>query len=255
MLRCLIVDDEAYARGELICLLKDFEEIEIIGEASHGYEAIEKNRELKPDLIFLDIRMPQIGGIEVADIIINEEKVPLIVFVTAYEEYAIKAFEVNAVDYLLKPISKSRLNQTIKRVMKMYPEKDDEGYIQGIKKLLIHFKANKKEEATKLYINEKGRLIILEPFEIIYATIEDGNISVITIRGKFKSRITLNQLEEQLNSNIFFRSHKSYLINLDYIEGIIPWHNSTYAVELKNVEEKVPISRNKLKEFKTIMNM
>ena len=254
MLRCLIVDDEAYARGELTCLLRDFEEIEIVGEASHGYEAIEKNRELKPDLIFLDIRMPQIGGIEVADIIINEEKVPLIVFITAYEEYAIKAFEVNAVDYLLKPISKSRLNQTIKRAMELCRD-NDEDYIQGIKRLLIHFKANKKEEAAKLYINEKGRLIILEPFEIIYATIEDGNISVITIRGKFKSRITLNQLEEQLNSNIFFRSHKSYLINLDYIEGIIPWHNSTYAVELKNVEEKVPISRNKLKEFKTIMNM
>ncbi|MDR7857456.1 LytTR family transcriptional regulator DNA-binding domain-containing protein [Tissierella sp.] len=254
MLRCLVVDDEEYARQGLISLLKDFEEIEVIGEAANGFEAIEKNSELKPDLIFLDIRMPQMSGLEVADIIMNEKSPAIIVFVTAYDEFAVKAFQVNAVDYLLKPIAKPRLSQTIERIIG-FNSMENEGYLKDVEKIVSELRKNEKYKQSKIYVHEKDKIIVVNPSEIVYISSLEGFAYITTTKGKFKSRITLNNLEEQLRYPNFFRGHRSYLINLNYIESIIPWYNATYAVELTGVKDKIPISRSKLNEFKDIMKI
>ena len=254
MLRCLVVDDEDYARKGLISLLRDFDEVDVVGEASNGYEAISKNKELKPDLIFLDIRMPQMSGLEVADIIMKEKGRAVIVFTTAYDEFAIKAFEVNAVDYLLKPISKSRLRQSIEKIMELNKE-ENRGHIEDVEKIITELRKNQEYKSTKIYINEKDKIIVLNPADIVYISSLDGYAYIITTKGNFKSRITLNSLEEQLNYPNFFRGHRSYLVNLNFIESIIPWYNATYALELTGVKEKIPISRSKLNEFKDIMKI
>ena len=149
MLRCLVVDDEDYARKGLISLLRHFEEVEVVGEASNGYEAISKNKELAPDLIFLDIRMPQMSGLEVADIIMKEKGRTVIVFTTAYDEFAIKAFEVNAVDYLLKPISRSRLGQTIEKILRLNKE-ENQWHIKEIEEIVRELRKDEGYKSTKI---------------------------------------------------------------------------------------------------------
>lgn len=254
MLRCLVVDDEDYARKGLISLLKNFEGIDVVGEASNGFEAIDMYKNLKPEMIFLDIKMPKMSGLEVAEMIMGEKGKTYIVFTTAYDEFAIKAFEVNAIDYILKPISKHRLEQTIEKIRQISKE-GDRDYKDDMENLIRELRKQREYQVTNIYINEKDKIIVLNPSEIIYATSLEGFAYITTTKGTFKSRITLNSLEEQLNYPNFFRGHRSYLVNLNYIESIIPWYNSTFALELTGVKEKIPISRSKLNEFKEIMNI
>ncbi len=242
MIRTLIVDDEAPAREELIYSLKRFQEIEIIGEASHGMEAIKLNSKLKPDLIFLDIQMPKLNGIDVARRILDSNHKPYIVFVTAYEEYAIDAFEVNAMDYILKPITEERLEKGMEKVL-------DKVEKSGKVEIKRH------EISNKICAYANGKLIPIDLKEIIYATVEDKNTVIFSTKGKYEVNYTLGELSERLNSPTFFRSHKSFLINLDHIEFIEPWFNSTFNVVLKNVDIKIPVSRGQSKEFRKLMNI
>lgn len=242
MIRTLIVDDEAPARKELIYSLKKFGEIEIVGEASHGIEAIELNDKLKPDLIFLDIQMPKLNGIEVAKKILDSNHKPYIVFVTAYEKYAIDAFEVNAMDYILKPITEERLEKGMEKIL---------AKVKKVEKIGIR----NRENSNKICAYTNGKLIPIDLKEIIYVTVEDKNTVIFSTKGKYEVNYTLGELSEKLNSPTFFRSHKSFLINLDYIEFIEPWFNSTFNVVLKNVDIKIPVSRGQSKEFKELMNI
>lgn len=254
MIRALVVDDEAPARGELIYILKLFKEIQVIGEGSHGQEALILNQKLNPDLIFLDIDMPGLNGIEVAEELLKSPHRPIVVFVTAYEKYAIKAFEVNAMDYLLKPISEKRLEKGIKRILEnIHREKTN--YFEKLESLLNDL--NNKEEKTpkKISLNHNGTLIPIDIDDIIYASIEEKNTVVYTDKGKFQINTTLNELKDRLNSSNFFRSHKSFLVNLDAIELIEPWFNCTYNLKLRNTKEKILVSRSRSKEFKEMMNI
>ncbi len=254
MIKAIVVDDELPAREELIYILQGFKNIQIIGEASHGIEALELNRKLKPDLIFLDIEMPKFNGIDVARKIMEESHIPFIVFVTAYEEYALEAFEVNAIDYILKPISVERLSKGMDKIIKnMNMEKAD--YLNKLDRLIQGLRVEERKCSTKISVSDNGRLIPLDSSEIIYATVEDKNTIIISKKGKFETNYTLGELGEKLNSSNFFRSHKSYLINLDLIEVIEPWFNSTFNLKLKSIEEKIPVSRSKSKDFKDVMNI
>lgn len=255
MIRCLIVDDELPARRELKFLLQEFDDVAVIGEASYGFEAIELNFKLQPDVIFLDIHIPQISGIEIADKIIRSDHIPLIIFVTAYEQFAIQAFELNAIDYLLKPIVKQRLEKSIKRASYTIGETKNSNYIHQIDKLLHTLDQNKQSRISKISIYNNGKLIPIDSSEIIYATVQERNTVIVSTKGKFESNNTLSHLEEKLNDQKLFRTHKSFLINLDYIEEIIPWFNSTYLIELKHTEEKIPVSRSNIKYFRQIMNI
>lgn len=254
MIEVIVVDDELPAREELIYILKRFENIKVIGEASHGMETLELNRKLKPDLIFLDIQMPKINGIELAKKIMDEPHIPFIVFVTAYEEYALEAFEVNAIDYILKPISIGRLAKTMDKIIRnIRIEKDS--YMERISKLIKDLSANERKDSNRISVSDKGRLIPLDSSEIIYATVEDKSTVIISKKGKFQTNYTLEELNKKLNNQNFFRSHKSYLVNLDLIEIIEPWFNSTFNLKLKGIEEKLPVSRSRSKIFKKIMNI
>lgn len=254
MIRTLIVDDELPARQELIYMLEAFEELKIIGEASHGREAIELNKRLKPDLIFLDIEMPKLNGIEVARKILAGNHAPYIMFVTAYEEYALDAFEVEAVDYILKPISQEGLERGMERILALDRAKNPKVRREASYPSLGRG-FPKPEISNKMCVSDNGKLIPLDLREIIYATVEDKTTVVISSRGKYEVAYTLGELAEKLASSMFFRSHRSFLINLDHIELIEPWFNSTFNVILKGIDIKIPVSRNQSKEFREIMNI
>jgi len=253
MQRCLIVDDEMPARKELLYLLNSIESVKVVGEASNGIEALELIKKLKPDIVFLDIQMPQISGIDVARNLLIEDHKPNIIFVTAYDNFAIEAFEVNAIDYLLKPISEERLKDRLGRINEVR-EQDDLNKNQ-INKLIEYIKSNTKICSQRISLYHKDKLIPIDLNEIIYATIEEKNTIIVSSKGKFEINCTLNELTERLDPNIFFRTHKSYIVNLNIIESIEPWFNSTYNINLRNNKEVIPVSRNYVKKFRQLMNI
>lgn len=254
MQRCLIVDDEMPARQELLYILNTIESIQVIGQASHGLEALELIKRLKPDIVFLDIQMPQMSGVDVARKLLSEEYKPNIIFVTAYDKFAIEAFEVNAIDYLLKPISEKRLKD---RLNKMYEtkEKEEEFNKAQLSELIKYIRSNTKASIQRISLYHKDKLIPMELNDIFYATIEDKNTIVVSSKGKFEINCTLNELTEKLDPNTFFRTHKSYIVNLNRIESIEPWFNSTYNINLKENKEMIPVSRNYVKRFRELMNI
>ena len=171
MLKCLIVDDERPAREEILYILKEIGKVEVVGEASHGVEALELIEKLKPDVVFLDIQMPQMSGIEVAKRIVDQGYDLMIIFVTAYDQFAIEAFEVNAIDYLLKPISEDRLKKTIQKIISHKSEREDLSY-DKLSRLIEDIRPTKASSPwISVYYNNK--LIPIEIKDIIYATIED----------------------------------------------------------------------------------
>lgn len=254
MIKVIVVDDETPAREELVYILEKLGSVKVVGEASHGLEALELNRRLKPDLVFLDIKMPGLNGIDVAKRILEEPYMPYIVFVTAYEEFALKAFEVNALDYILKPVCEERLRKGMDRII--YKIKlGERAYYSKLNKLIEDLNEKDHESINRISVYHNGKLIPLEYKEIIYATVEDKNTVIISTKGKFHVNYTLAELQKKLNSNSFFRSHKSFLINLDKIKTIEPWFNSTFNVIFENIDGKVPVSRGQSKEFKELMNI
>lgn len=255
MQRCLIVDDEMPARKELFYILNNMKDIEVVGEASHGMQALELIDKLRPDTVFLDIQMPQMSGIDVARELLNKEYKPMIIFVTAYDEFAVQAFEVNAIDYLLKPISDERLKDSLNKINEV-SQKVKKININQLGELIEYIKTNTKESSQqRISLYFEDRLIPVETKEIIYATIEDKSTTIISNKGKFESNCTLNELMEELDPLMFFRTHKSYIVNLNCIESIEPWFNSTFNINLKNNEEVIPVSRTYAKSFKEIMNI
>lgn len=255
-IRALIVDDEMPAREELKYLIEKYEGIEIVDEAKHGLEALNILKEKDIDLVFLDISMPKISGIDVAETISSDKnKMPFIIFITAYDDYAIKAFELNAIDYLLKPVTEDRLIKAINRVEEsLY--KDNYKYEMKLKNLINDMNSNYSDyKSEKVCLYKDGTFIPVDKEDIILATIEDKNIIIITNKGKFVYHETLTHLEERLSNDNFFRSHRSYLINLDYINKIEPWFNNTYHIDMEGYEKKVPVSRGQVKDFRVIMNI
>ena len=252
--RCLIVDDEIPAREELLYILNNIEGVEVVGEASHGMEALEQNRKLKPDIMFLDIQMPEMSGMDVARILLDEKYKPMVIFVTAYDQFAIEAFEVNAVDYLLKPISEERLRNRLRKISSVEENSEELNY-DKLSKMLQDIKIGTKTLPNIISVYHKNKLIPIEIKDIIYATIEDKTTIIITDKGKFEINYTLNKLLEKLDSSIFFRSHKSYIVNLKNISSIEPWFNATYNINLKDDLGMIPVSRSYAKSFREIMNI
>lgn len=252
--RCLIVDDEMPARQELLYILSGIDGVEVVGQASNGIEALELINKLRPDIVFLDIQMPQISGIDVARRLLGEEYKPLIIFITAYDQFAVEAFEVNAIDYLLKPISEERLQKSLEKITSNREDNEKIDY-NILNKLIQDIKSNAKTTPQRISLYYKNKLIPIEIKDIIYATIEDKNTVIVSNKGKFEANCTLNELMDRLDSSIFFRTHKSYILNLNYIESIEPWFNSTYNINLKGSKEVIPVSRNYAKEFKEAMNI
>ncbi|WP_342514131.1 LytTR family DNA-binding domain-containing protein [Sporosarcina sp. FSL K6-1522] len=234
-IRILVVDDERYAREELMYLLSKFPAVQVVGEAESGEAAILKALQLLPDVVFLDVEMPKMNGIEVAKSLVELKKVPLIIFATAYPQFAAEAFRINAIDYLLKPYDEEQLQQTIARIEKT---------------LLPVPTADSSETLGKLAVEADGEINYIHPKEILYICRDEKVTKIITQTHGYEVRTTLKELESRLVPFSFFRIHKGYLVNLTYVSRLTPWFNGAYQLELEGLEEKLSVSRNYVKELR-----
>jgi two-component system LytT family response regulator len=246
-IRVLIVDDEVPARERLRRFLEDIQGVEIMGEAQNGIQAVEMIENGSPDLVLLDIQMPGLDGFGVLEAL---DQPPPIIFVTAYDEYAIRAFEVNALDYLLKPFSKERLEEAIRRVTES--EVEDRVFIQKLGSLLTTL-ADQEHYLTRLAVWHRSNIRLLEVDEIDWIGVE-GKQSVVHVGEAFYPvRRTLTELETVLDPKRFFRAHRSAIVNLDRVSEIIPWFKGSHKLRLSTGAE-VELSRARARELKEILD-
>ncbi|MEK4713052.1 LytTR family DNA-binding domain-containing protein [Sporosarcina sp. FSL K6-5500] len=234
-IRTLVVDDERYAREELTYLLSKFPDVQVVGEAESGEAAILKTVQLMPDVVFLDVEMPKMNGVEVAKVLVELKKVPLIIFATAYPQFAAEAFRINAIDYLLKPYDEEQLKQTIHRIEKIvYPS----------------LPPDTAEKLGKLAVEAGGEIDYILPQDILYMYRDEKVTKIITRTDNYEIRTTLKELESRLVPFSFFRIHKGYLVNLIYVSRLTPWFNGAYRLELEGLDEKLSVSRNYVKNLR-----
>ncbi|HAA25180.1 MAG TPA: DNA-binding response regulator [Ruminiclostridium sp.] len=248
MIRAIIVDDEKMALEQLRYALSQYKEISIAAEFSDPVEVLGKIRVLKPDVAFLDIDMPEINGFMLAEEIRDISPGTSIVFVTAYDDYAIKAFEINAVDYVLKPISRTRIDNTIQRVIRKITGLEGKS-IKGndnLDKLI-------KQNIIRILAWEGENIKILKPSDVLFFSIAKRNTIIITKQKKYLGKHSLNYWEDRLAQWNFFRCHRSYLINLDKIEKIYSIFNNMYYLKMKDCKNEIPVSRRSLNNLKQIL--
>lgn len=251
MLKALIVDDELPARDELRYLLSSKPEIEIVGEADNGAEAIKLATLLQPDVIFLDISMRDINGLEAAVILRKIAEHAMIVFATAYDEYAVKAFEIGAVDYLLKPFEQERIDKTIVRLKNYQPEE----WQAAANRVDAVLDAN-KVHINKLPVEKAGRIMFINYSDIIYAYAQAGNAIIVTADEELNFSGTLAELADRVRDSNILRVHKSYLVNMDKVQEVVPWFKSTYWLKMEQCPRvEIPVSKSKIKELKTILGL
>jgi DNA-binding LytR/AlgR family response regulator len=251
MLRAIIVDDEKASRKSLQKLLKDYPQVELIDEAQDGLEAVQKIEEKKPDLVFLDIQMPGLNGFEVVHSLTGESR-PKIIFVTAFDQYAVKAFEVSALDYLLKPIEESRLRQTMEKLLQ---EKNSQSFeYESIRRLLLNWK-EPRQRPLHLLLRRGKKIVLMNPEEIIYIRSEQGVTIVMTQSGEYWSSYILAAIEGLLDDQIFFRSHRSTIVNLNRVREITPSDAGTFDIWPACPEKiRLPLSRDRAKVLRDRYN-
>ena len=252
----LIVDDEKPARDELAFLLKGFPEINVVGQGKNGVEAVALIKEHAPDLVFLDVQMPGLNGFGVIKKLVDRKlKVPHIVFATAYDNYAVQAFEVNAVDYVLKPFDKGRIAKAIQRAKKMLEAKSSPA--ERLETLVSQLGTAKSAHRVKLLVKTQQRLMLVDADNVVYASIEDGLITVVAkdIEGSSNYR-TLEELQASLDSDIFWRPHRSYLVNINHIKEVVPWFKWSYMLKMNDKRQsEVPVSRAQTKRLRELLKM
>jgi len=251
MIRCVVVDDEMPAINEIKYMLNEIGGVEIVAEAYDYDMALKVICDTKPDAVFLDINLGSGDGIELAEMLTKEKEYPNIVFVTAYDNYAIKAFEVNAIDYVLKPINSQRLSKTLNKIKENIESKDQLGSDERLKVFLNNY--NRKIERISVYAD--GKYIPLEPEEIYYVTTDGRNTLINTEKGEYITNLTLSELENKFRDNNLFRTHRSYLLNINHVKEVYNWFNGTLQVVITGSDEKIPVSRNKVCGFKKIMGI
>lgn len=244
MLSVLIVDDEKYIRDELRYFLEKYDDVTICGEADNGEEVLDLVDHIKPDVIFLDVQIKNMNGIILARKILDREDPPFIILATAYDEYAVQGFEINVVDYILKPFSERRIKVTLDRIK------------SRITKVETNKESNEDVNLQKLCVYEGTHLILVDINEIKYIESDKKDVFIYVESNKYHCNYSLKELEERLLKRKFIRTHKSYIVNVDYIYEIIPWFNYTYKVKMKNYDDlEIPVSRNYLKRFKNLLGI
>ncbi|GAA3651993.1 LytR/AlgR family response regulator transcription factor [Asaccharospora irregularis] len=240
-MKAIIVEDEYPARKELRYFIENNSNIEVINEFSNGLDVLEFIQENLVDVIFLDINIPKLDGMLLAKTINKFSKKPKIVFITAYEKYAVDAFSVEAFDYILKPYSEDRIIMMLKKLENIKEDTNKEERISEIKNKISLWKNNK--------------IYVVDVEDIYYCQAQERYTYVYTEKDQFILRESISEVEKTINSKYFFKSHRSYLVNLTKIEEIVPWFNNTYILKLKGGEFEVTVSRSKMKEFKELMNL
>ena len=246
VLRTLIVDDESPARERLKRLLASIEGIELIGEAASGIQAVEMIERERLDLVLLDIQMPGLDGFEVIEAL---QDPPLVIFVTAYDEYAIRAFEVNALDYLLKPFSRERLAKAVRRAQEALAEERDFPARLGP---LLESLAAQGRYLTRLAVRDRDRIRVLDVDEVDWIGIEGEQVMVYVEDRAYSIRRTLAELETRLDPAQFFRAHRSAIVNLSRVKEIIPWFKGTHKLRLTTGAE-VDLSRARARTLRKLL--
>ena len=251
----LIVDDEKPARDELAFLLKSFPEVHLVGQGKNGVEALALIREFSPDLVFLDVQMPGLNGFGVIKKLMDRKgKLPQIVFATAFDNYAVQAFEVNAIDYVLKPIEKNRLARAIQRAKKAL---EAEASPSERLETLVSQIGSAKAPPVKLLVKTQQRLFLVDAEDVVFASIEDGTITVVAkeVEGTSNYR-TIEDLQSTLESDVFWRAHRSYLVNINHIKEVVPWFKSSYMLKMDDKRaSEVPVSRAQTKHLRELLKM
>ncbi len=253
-IRALVVDDERLARDELCFLLESFSDVEVVGQASNGLEAVELVEQLKPDLLLLDIQMPGLDGFQVLRKLVRKDApLPSVVFVTAYDRYAIRAFEINAVDYLLKPVERTRLGEAITRTRRHVAE--ERPLIDQLERMLGSLERESPLQRVVVKVGE--RLMLVDPMDVVYATVDDGVVTIATAQWTGTSNLrTLDELVTSLDPALFWRVHRSYVVNMKRIKEVIPWFNRTIQLKMADQKEtEIPVSRSQTRRLKEYLKL
>jgi DNA-binding LytR/AlgR family response regulator len=253
----IIVDDEKPAREELAFLLKGFPEINVIGQGKNGVEAVALIKEHAPDLVFLDVQMPGLDGFGVLKKLVERKvKVPHVVFATAFDHYAVQAFDVNAVDYVLKPFDKARIAKAITRARKMLDSQTTA--TERLEQLVNQLGATKQAaQPVKLLVKSQQRLLLVNAEALVFASIEGGSISMVARDAEGSSNYrTLEELHAALDSESFWRPHRSYLVNIHHIKEVVPWFNSGYMLKMSDKKQtEIPVSRAQTKRLRELFKL
>ena len=275
-LTALIIDDEQLAREELEFLLEGDDDVEVLAQGSNGYEAVDLIRSHKPDVVFLDVQMPGLDGFAVLRKLLElsgADSLPQIIFATAFDQYAVRAFDVNAIDYLLKPFDRKRVLQALDRARIRVVERGSsaaepantagplpvstEAQLSALLRLIEQSSASKAQPASKIVLQTGSRLLLVDQKDICFAAVEDGIITVTTstLEGQSKCR-TLEELLELLDPSIFWRAHRSYVVNLNHIREVVPWFKSSYQLRMDDKKSsEVPVSRTQTRRLRELFKL
>jgi len=265
----LIIDDEQLAREELKYLLDTAGSVDVLAEGANGVEAVELIREYQPDVVFLDVQMPGLDGFAVLKKLIeHHDPLPQIIFATAFDQYAVRAFDVNAIDYLLKPFDKHRVLQALDRARLRLQEmavtegeraaelRAGEVKVDALLRLIEQHQAPRPQSA-KIVLEAHSRLLLADQKDICFASIDDGVISVVTPthEGHSKCR-TLEELLELLDPNMFWRAHRSFVVNINQIKEVVPWFKSSYQLRMADRKQtEIPVSRAQTKRLRELFKL
>jgi two-component system, LytTR family, response regulator LytT len=258
-LRAVVVDDEQLAREELCYMLEQMGNVEILAQAGNGLEAVGIVERFEPDVVFLDVQMPGLTGFEVAHRLLQNGVSPNIIFVTAFDRHAIEAFEVNAVDYLLKPVDAGRLEQALQRARRRLSSERPGGsaplndQLERIVKMMSGRQVRRDQVAVKV----GERFLLVQADDIIYASLADESINIVTghVTGSSNYR-TLDDLQARLDPEVFWRVHRSHLVNINKIKEIVPWFSRNYILRMKDAKStEIPVSRSQTKRLREYLKL
>jgi len=259
-LRAVIVDDEQLARDELGYLLGRVGGVEVIGQAGNGLEALTTIERLQPEVVFLDVQMPGLTGFEVARRMLDADAPAHIIFVTAYDQHAIEAFEVNAVDYLLKPVDQARLELALQRARRRIATDrslEAGGSINDQLEKIVQLVADRQSRRERLAIKVGERFLLVQADDIIHASLVDDGIAVVTSQHAGTSNYrTLDELQARLDPSVFWRVHRSHLVNINKIKEIVPWFSRNYILRMKDEKAtEIPVSRTQTRRLREYLKL
>lgn len=244
--KTIIIDDEPLAREQIRSLLDDYADFEVIKECSNGLEGYHAIKKDHPDLVFLDVQMPKVNGFEMLELL---EKMPVVIFSTAYDEYALRAFEVHAVDYLLKPFSRKRFEKALEQARRRLQTEE-----QGMDASQLHEAYQQEQSLNRLVVKKSGKIIIVPVKEVVFFEATGDYVAIHTAREKFLKHQTMKYFEDHLGGDDFIRVHRSYIVNLNYVLRLEPYTKDSYVVVMKN-EERVYVSRPGMKKLKESLSL
>jgi two-component system response regulator LytT len=251
----VIVDDEQLALDELSYLLKSVDDVEIVAQGHNGLEAVTLIKEHSPDIVFLDVQMPGLDGFGVIKKLLDRKiSLPQIIFATAFDQYAVKAFEVNAIDYLLKPFDKKRVSLALEKARKrMQGSSASSDKLETLVKML----ESQRPQNSKVLLRSAGRLLLIDQKDVCFASIQDGVISVVATNMEGQSNCrTLEELLGGLDADMFWRAHRSFVVNINRIKEVVPWFKSSYQLRMDDKKQsEIPVSRAQTKRLRELFGL